>query len=200
MEHGTTVEPMEGLTIRSYRAEDQPKVAWLYDAGLLTGQIAPNDTGADIDNIQEAYFDDPRHHLWVAEVPGGAPGATEAAGGASAAAGQAGNPGGEAAGAGGGEVVGMVAVSSDEEHTAEVRRLRVYPEYQRSPIAPALLRTAIEHCKRHGFLKVRLDTRFERDDALDMFGDVGFQHTRTRTVQGRDLLEFYLDIYRQDED
>jgi len=179
MEHGTTVEPMEGLTIRSYRAEDQPKVAWLYDAGLLTGQIAPNDTGADIDNIQEAYFDDPRHHLWVAELDAAAR---------------------EEADGEGPEVVGMVAVSSDEEHTAEVRRLRVYPEHQQSPIAPALLRTAIEHCKRHGFLKVRLDTRFERDDALDMFGDVGFQHTRTRTVQGRDLLEFYLDIYRQDED
>lgn len=157
---------LDRLTIRSYRSDDQADVAYLYTHGLLAGQIAPNDTGADIENVREAYFDHPRHHLWVAEVDQ--------------------------------RVVGMVAVISDEDHTAEVRRLRVHSEFQKGQIAGALVEHAIAHCKHHGFLKVRLDTRFEKDAAMDIFDRIGFQHTRSRTVNGQELLEFYLDLYRQE--
>ena len=156
------------LAVRTYRPTDQKAVEHLYDQGLLAGQIAPNDTGADIDMIQEAYLSDPRHHFWVAEVKQ--------------------------------EVVGMIAVTSDEEHTAEVRRLRVAKTHQKSDIPATLLKTALDHCRRHEYLKVRLDTRFERTDALSLFDKVGFQHTRTRTVQGKELLEFYLDIYRNPDE
>lgn len=157
-----------GLAVRTYHPADQKVVEWLYDHGLLAGQIAPNDTGADIDMIHEAYLADERHHFWVAELHG--------------------------------EVVGMIAVTSDEEHTAEVRRLRVAAEHEGSEIPAILLKTAIDHCRRHEYLKVRLDTRFERSDALSLFDKVGFQHTRTRNVQGKDLLEFYLDIYRNPDE
>ncbi len=157
-----------GLSVRTYRPADQKAVEHLYDHGLLAGQIAPNDTGADIDMIHEAYLSDPRHHFWVAELHGC--------------------------------VVGMIAVTSDEEHTSEVRRLRVAIDHQKSDIAAILLKTAIDHCRRHEYLKVRLDTRFERSDALQLFDKVGFQHTRTRNVQGKELLEFYLDIYRNPDE
>lgn len=156
-----------GLTIRTFRPDDQKAVYRLYDQGLLAGQIAPNDSGADIDNMHEAYFDSERHHFWIAELEG--------------------------------KVVAMIGVASDEPHTAEVRRLRVEPAYQKTAIASKLLETAITHCKHHGYLKVRLDTRFERDAAVDLFDHVGFQHTRTKSLHGKDLLEFYLDLYRQDK-
>lgn len=158
----------EGLTVRSYCDADQLHVARLYNEGLLAGQIAPNDSGADLDYIQEAYFDDDRHHFWVAETDG--------------------------------LILGMIGVSTDEEHTAEIRRLRVDREYQGSGIAPVLLETAIAHCKHHGFLKIRLDTRFEKDAAVDLFDRVGFQHTRTKSAPGKEMLEFYLDLYRKEED
>ncbi|MEQ9453149.1 MAG: GNAT family N-acetyltransferase [Phycisphaeraceae bacterium] len=154
--------------IRSFRAEDQACVSRLYVEGLLAGQIAPNDTGADIENVLEAYFDDDRHHLWVAEAEG--------------------------------TVVGMIGVGSDERDTAEIRRLRVIPDHQRSSIAQLLAETAVNHCKKHGFLKVRLDTRFERDAALDLFTRLGFKHNRTKTMNGKDLHEFYLDLYRAEND
>jgi len=163
-----TPETIEGLTLRTYEPGDQPIVACLYGQGLLAGQIAPNDTGADIDMISEAYLSDPRHHFWVAELHH--------------------------------EVVGMIGVISDEEHTAEVRRLRVDPKFQNTEIPALLLKTAIDFCRHHDYLKVRLDTRFEKDTALSLFDKVGFQHTRTRNVRGNELLEFYLDIYRQPED
>jgi putative acetyltransferase len=158
---------LQDLNVRTFESRDQQAVSRLYDKGLLAGQIAPNDSGADIDNMREAYFDNERHHFWVAEIQD--------------------------------KVVAMIGVASDEKHTAEVRRLRVEPEYQRTAIASKLLEIAIAHCKHHGYLKVRLDTRFERNTAVGMFDHVGFQHTRTKSLHGKDLLEFYLDLYRPDK-
>ncbi|MEM1211639.1 MAG: GNAT family N-acetyltransferase [Planctomycetota bacterium] len=155
------------IQVRSFEPRDQERVSYLYDHGLLAGQIAPNDTGADIDNVREAYFDDERHHFWVAENDG--------------------------------HVVGMIGVASDERDTAEVRRLRVEDSLQHTPIATSLVETALAHCKHHGYLKVRLDTRFDNDTAVDMFDKIGFQHTRTRTAPGKAMLEFYLDLYREHE-
>ena len=165
MSNQNPIQTDEGVQVRSFRNEDQPAVSALYTAGLLAGQIAPNDTGADIENIHEAYFEDERHHFWVAEKDG--------------------------------QVVGMIGVASDEPHTAEIRRLRVLGEHQDTGIAAQLLRTAVDHCKHHGYLKIVLDTRFERDAALHLFDKLGFQHTRTKSMHGKDLLEFYLDLYRQ---
>lgn len=158
----------ERLAVRTFGKPDQAEVMRLYDDGLLGGVIAPNDTGADIDNIFEAYFDEERHHFWVAEQDG--------------------------------RILGMVGVGSDEAHTAEVRRLRVDPQHQDGPIAERLLETALNHCKANGYLKIRLDTRYEKSAAVDHFDRVGFQHTRTRTAPGKEVLEFYLDLYRQPHD
>ena len=94
-------------------------------------------------------------------------------------------------------IVGMIGVAHDSEHTAQIRRLRVDKGLQNTPIAEKLVETALQHCKHHGYLKVVLDTRFERDAALGLFERFGFQHTRTKSVRSKDLLEFYLDLYRQ---
>ena len=157
----------DDILVRDYKSDDQSAISSLYTEGLLTGQIAPNDTGADIDNIWAVYFDCDQHRFWVAEYKNG--------------------------------VVGMIGVGSDDEHTAEIRRLRVNPVYQKTPIAAKLLGYAINHCKHHQFLKIRLDTRFERADAVEMFDKLGFQHTRTRAYAEKETLEFYLDLYRTDE-
>ncbi|MEO0514832.1 MAG: GNAT family N-acetyltransferase [Planctomycetota bacterium] len=157
-----------GLEVRTFVDADQAEVMRLYNDGLLAGQIAPNDTGADLDHVSQAYFDEPRHHFWVAQVNG--------------------------------QIVGMIGVGSDEDHTAEVRRLRVDPGHQLSPVAERLLDAALQHCKNNGYLKIRLDTRYEKTAALGHFERIGFQHTRTRTAPGKEVLEFYLDLYRQHED
>lgn len=154
------------ISVRSFEDGHHADVARLYTDGLLSGQIAANDTGADIDNIRAAYFDQDRNHFWVAEIDG--------------------------------KVVGMIGVADDDDHIAEIRRLRVEPTLQQNTdIAYQLVQTALHHCKQHGYLKIRLDTRFDPETAVDVFDRFGFQHTRTRAVQGKDLLEFYLDLYRQ---
>ncbi len=153
-----------GLAIRSFVAGDQGAVSALFETGLLAGQVAPNDTGADVENIAAAYFDDDRHHFWVGTLHG--------------------------------VVVGMIGVNADDHDTAEVRRLRVHADHQTGPLPAALLQTALNHCRQHGYLKVRLDTRFERCEALETFERLGFQHTRDRSAPGKDVLEFYADLYQ----
>ena len=156
---------LASLQIRTFDTGDQTAVSRLYTEGLLAGQIAPNDTGADIDNIAEAYFTQEHDHFWVADCDG--------------------------------KVLGMIGVAGQEEHTAEIRRLRVGKQYQQTPIAEQLVEIALAHCKRHGYLKIRLDTRFDPDAVVDLFDRFGFQHTRTKSLHGKEMLEFYLDLYRQ---
>jgi putative acetyltransferase len=98
-----------------------------------------------------------------------------------------------------GNVIGTIGLAAGEEHTAEIRRLRVAKNWQGSGVAATLLETALAHCKHHGYLKVRLDTRFDPQAALGLFDRFGFQHTRTRAKEGKELLEFYLDLYRSQE-
>lgn len=56
-------------TIRSFRASDLPACKKLYSEGLIGGKIAENDTGLDIDDIENAYMKTPGNHFWVADVP-----------------------------------------------------------------------------------------------------------------------------------
>ena len=158
-------EATAGLVVRSFEPRDQQEVSQLYIQGLLVGQIAPNDTGADIENIQQAYFNDESSHFWVAELDG--------------------------------RVLGMIGVASDRNHRAEIRRLRVNTDWQHTEIAERLMETAVAHCSHHGYLKVVFDTRFDTDAAMSLFDRFAFQHTRTKSLHGKDLLEFYLDLYRQ---
>ncbi|MCC7146221.1 MAG: GNAT family N-acetyltransferase [Phycisphaeraceae bacterium] len=155
---------LQGLIIRTYGPADQKDVVRLYHDGLLAGQITPNDTGLDIENIENAYLSELSSHFWTAHV--------------------------------GERMVGMIGVVRDEEHVAEIRRLRVDKEWQKTSLASQLIETALAHCRQHGYLKVVLDTRFERQEAVELFERFGFQHTRTRAMHEKELLEFYLDIYR----
>lgn len=156
---------IDDVVVRSFEPRDQAEVSRLYTEGLLSGQIADNDTGADIENINQGYLDEPRNHFWVAQWRD--------------------------------RIVGMIGVAEEQQHTAEIRRLRVDPQFQGTDLAGKLVEVALQHCKRHGYLKVILDTRCSTTGtAVELFDRVGFQHTRTRSVQAKDLLEFYLDLYR----
>ena len=155
---------LERLIIRAYRPDDQQAVMDLYDHGLIKGQLSRNDTAADLDNIEDAYFENDSNHFWLAHLDG--------------------------------EAVGMIGVAKDEEHTGEIRRLRVRRDMQDTNIGHDLIETALTHCSHHDYLKIVFDTRFDTDTALDLFEKFGFQHTRTKEVDGgKEMLTFYLDLY-----
>lgn len=94
-----------------------------------------------------------------------------------------------------GEVVGMVGVQHHEAGVGEIRRLRVRQDHRRRGIGSKLLETAIRFCHDHGHVKITLSSFIDREPAIKLFEKFNFRHQRTRQVNGRELLYFYLDIY-----
>ena len=93
------------------------------------------------------------------------------------------------------EIVGMIGVQHLGEECAEIRRLRVRPSFRRSGIGSLLMGSAMAFCKQHGILKVILDVRIERAPAIALFEKFGFSHAKTREIDDRKLLDFYLNLY-----
>jgi len=54
------------VIIRSFQNGDLDACRRLYHEGLIGGQIAENDTGLDIDDIEQAYMEPEGNHFWVA--------------------------------------------------------------------------------------------------------------------------------------
>ena len=92
-------------------------------------------------------------------------------------------------------IVGMIGVQKMNDSSAEIRRLRVRDMFRRKGIGSALMKHAISFCREKQFLKVVLDVRLERDPAIKMFDSFGFLHGRERDLNGRQLRDFYLDLY-----
>ena len=95
-------------------------------------------------------------------------------------------------------VIGMVGVVATKTDVAEMRRLRVTPNFRRKGIAARLLEAALAHCRDQGFLKVLLDARLEQTAAVQLFEREGFQFIRNRETAGVQIREFYLDLYGSD--
>ena len=170
--------PPPPYTIRSFRREDLGACTQLYVDGLLGGKIAENDTGLDIDDIENAYMCSPGSHFWVAEIS-----VPTDAGGASR---------------GGRQVIGMIGVQQHEDNVGEIRRLRVRQDLRRRGIGSALVETALKFCRDRGYLKIALDTFIEREPAIKLFEKFSFRHSRTRSVMGKEVMHFYLDLYQRD--
>src|SRR4051812_41125540 len=96
------------------------------------------------------------------------------------------------------EVVGMIGVQHHDEGTGEIRRLRVKQEFRRRGIGSALVETALQFCQSHGYLKITLDTFMEREPAIKLFEKFRFRHSRTKDINGKEMMFFYLDLYTGD--
>jgi ribosomal protein S18 acetylase RimI-like enzyme len=98
-----------------------------------------------------------------------------------------------------GQVGGTIGVQHYEEGVGEIRRLRVRNDVRRRGIGTRLMETALKFCAEHHYLKITLDTFVDREPAIKLFKKFRFNHNRTRSVAGKDLLYFYLDIYGTDK-
>ena len=157
---------LNDVSLRIAGEGDHVTVRELFQAGLIEGQVPDNDTGADIENIVEAYFsDEGQSALWVADYED--------------------------------RIIGMVGVQKTSDHEAEIRRLRVREEFRRQGLGAKLMEQALSFCRHHGYLKIILDVRIERGPAIALFEKFGFQLARSRDIDGRKMLDFYLDIYRE---
>jgi ribosomal protein S18 acetylase RimI-like enzyme len=92
-------------------------------------------------------------------------------------------------------IVGMIGVQRINDNSAEIRRLRVRDSFRRKGIGTKLMQHAISFCREKQYLKIVLDVRIEREPAIKMFDSFGFMHGRERDLNGRQLRDFYLDLY-----
>lgn len=97
-----------------------------------------------------------------------------------------------------GTIVGCVGVAH-EDSIAQIRRLRARRDWPQRDIAQTLMDTALQHCRQHGFLKVVLDTHVEPEAAIALLDKCGFQFARNKQIQGKEVLEFYFNLYRKVE-
>lgn len=156
----------EQLLVRLAQPGDQPILRQLFEQGVVEGHVPYNDTGADIENLEEGYFnDDGASAFWVATIDD--------------------------------LVIGMIGVQNTAENAAEVRRLRVRSGYRRHGVGTLLMEYALNFCREHAYLKIVLDVRIERAPAIAMFEKFGFILARSREVDDRKMLDFYLDLYRE---
>jgi N-acetylglutamate synthase-like GNAT family acetyltransferase len=154
------------LRLRSYRSRDRPEVIRLYREGSVADFPDPLDWADDCDNIEDVYLKRPQNHFWVAEV--------------------------------GGRVVASIAVMKDDRQVAHVHRLRVEPTrkmWRGEEIAGVLIAKATCHARRHDCLKLVLHELVNEEWAIGLLRQLGFEYARSRELNGRRLLEFYLNLY-----
>jgi ribosomal protein S18 acetylase RimI-like enzyme len=97
------------------------------------------------------------------------------------------------------DVIGMIGVQKTSDNKAEIRRLRVCERYRRMGLGTRLMAQAMQFCKSKGYLKVVLDVQIDRGPAIALFEKSGFTLGRTREINGRKMVDFYLDLYRESE-
>ena len=161
-------ETRDNMVIVPAEIGDHDAIRNLFYAGVDEGQVRDNDTGADIDNLEEGYFaDEGASGFWVARV--------------------------------GDAIVGMIGVQLTSDNTAEIRRLRVADPYRRRGIGTLLVEHALRFCQKHSYLKVVLDIRMDRAPAISLFEKFGFKLSRSRDIDDRRMLDFYMDLYSEPE-
>jgi ribosomal protein S18 acetylase RimI-like enzyme len=92
-------------------------------------------------------------------------------------------------------VIGMVGVQKTSDGVAEIRRLRVSDAFRRKGVGTRLMEQALTFCRERGYLRVVLDVRIDRGPAISLFEKFGFNHSRTREINGRKMLDFLFDLY-----
>ena len=96
-----------------------------------------------------------------------------------------------------GWIIGTVAIRiQEEDRIAHLRRLRIAPECdQKQRVIAALVDVATAHAREQNAVKLVFHTPLDAARAIDLLGGMGFQFARTRRINGRQALEFYVNLY-----
>ena len=173
-EQDPAAQPESGVsfTIRHATPEDREVLMGLFSAGVDEGAfILTENEPRDSDLVEGQGTDSAVAGCWIAEET------TRAVDNQS-------------------RIIGMIGLNPLEDHMAEARRLFVVPERRGIGVGAALLEQLVETCREAGYLKIILDVGERSETAVRLLNRLGFQLARERESDGRVLLDFYLDIYR----
>lgn len=96
-----------------------------------------------------------------------------------------------------GEPLGFISLREIDSHRMSFRWLWVDARQRRRGVGRRLLQHSVVHCEKHGYLKIELEITMGRDVVMDIVRELGFQFGREKHREGRSVLEFYLDLYRE---
>jgi len=96
-----------------------------------------------------------------------------------------------------GPLAGSVTLHRVGQSTAQMSGLLVAPELRGKGIGEQLVKASLKFCGDQGMIKVLLDTLTGQKQAIHLFERVGFQLSRMKESNGRECMEFYLDLYRR---
>ncbi|HUB23797.1 MAG TPA: GNAT family N-acetyltransferase [Tepidisphaeraceae bacterium] len=95
-----------------------------------------------------------------------------------------------------GEIVGTVAIATEDDGVAHLRRLRAARFFPRQQgVIAELIQTAVDHAREQGALKLVFHTIMNDTCVIELLGRLGFQFDGSRQTGGRRLLKFYVNLY-----
>jgi ribosomal protein S18 acetylase RimI-like enzyme len=145
---------LAGVVIRSYESRDHDRMWALHREGVM-------ETTPQYPLVDASYEDDLRHveeeyFSWGSNF--------------------------WVAEADGRQIVGMVGIRQLDMETGRLRRMRVTATWRRRGLAAALLATAEEFCREHGYRWIVLDTTEQQTAAHSLYENAGFTRTGERSM------------------
>jgi N-acetylglutamate synthase-like GNAT family acetyltransferase len=96
-------------------------------------------------------------------------------------------------------VVGMVRALHEGPHVIRINIFRIHPDWQHTPVLAKLIDRLHRYCWNRGYLKVILESQAAPALVRKMFEHRGFHLVRRRRVLGKELLDYYVDLYSPPE-
>ena len=93
-----------------------------------------------------------------------------------------------------GRIVAMGALKRTDANRAEIKRMRVHPEFQRRGFGSAMLEALINKAREFAYLTLHLDTTTIQVAAQQLYKKYGFQQIGTDNVAGFDLLLYEKEL------
>ena len=93
-----------------------------------------------------------------------------------------------------GNIVGMGAFRKIDSKTAEIKRMRVRPEYQGRGIGSLILDTLIEKARQLGYRKLILDTTERMKVAQHLYRSRGFKEYKRGSIRDITIVYYELDL------
>jgi len=94
--------------------------------------------------------------------------------------------------------VGMVGFWPTDAHSIELRHLRVSADHRSRGIGRVLVEHTLNECRERDVLKIVLNTYVDRKPAVALFQKLGFQLARTRQIDGKEVHDFYMNLYNDE--
>ena len=91
-------------------------------------------------------------------------------------------------------IVGMGAFRKIDSKTAEIKRMRVRPEYQGRGIGSLILDTLIEKARQLGYRKLILDTTERMKVAQHLYRSRGFKEYKRGSIRDITIVYYELDL------